>query len=125
MDKQAQRIKLTGGPRRCSPTRSRVPARPVQRRVGRQTPQHVQNPNRGRNDHSPTAVALSSLSTSFDHAIHLHHERFREREAGRPGGLHVHDQLELGRLLDWDFAWICALENLVDVDGRAAKIVGE
>jgi hypothetical protein len=75
-------------------------------------------------DHSSTA-SLSNLSTSLDHAIRLCQERFREREASRSGGLHVHDQLELGRLLDWDVPWICAVENLVDVGGRTAKIVRE
>src|SRR4029450_13539773 len=51
-------------------------------------------------------------------------ERLRARQAERLRGLHIHDQLELGGLLDGKVGGFGALENLVHKDSRLAVQVG-
>src|SRR5215475_8185982 len=36
-------------------------------------------------------------------------------EAERPGGLHIDDQLVLGRCLNWKVGWVLAFEDAVNV----------
>jgi hypothetical protein len=48
----------------------------------------------------------------------------REREAEGLGGLEVDHELELRGLLERKVAWLCALEDLVDVSGGAAIHLG-
>jgi hypothetical protein len=55
------------------------------------------------------------LVGSLDHLVRPRQQRRRDREAERLGGLEVHDQCELCRLLDGHVSWLCAPEDLVDV----------
>jgi hypothetical protein len=61
---------------------------------------------------------------SLDHLVRPLQERLRNRQAERLRGLEVDDQLELRRLLDGQVGRLGALEDLVDVSGRAAEQVG-
>src|SRR5437870_10056370 len=54
---------------------------------------------------------------SFNDLIRAPQQRRRDREAERPGGLEVDHQLVLGRLFDWEFRGLAALENLLHVCG--------
>jgi hypothetical protein len=45
----------------------------------------------------------------------------RDGDAKRRGSLQVDHQLELGGLLHWKIGGLCALQDLVHVDGGKAK----
>src|SRR5437899_7711746 len=62
---------------------------------------------------------------SFNDLIRAPQQRRRDHEAERPGGLEVDHQLVLGRLFDWEFRGLGALENLVHVGGGAPKQIGK
>ena len=53
----------------------------------------------------------------FDDLIRPQQQRRRDGEAERLGDLEVDDQLELRRLLYGQVGRLCALENLIHVDG--------
>ena len=55
----------------------------------------------------------------FDDLIRAEEHRLWNREAERLRGPEVDDQLELRGLLHGQFSWFCALQDLVDEDGRA------
>jgi hypothetical protein len=57
---------------------------------------------------------------SLDDPIRPQQQRRRNREPERFGGLHVDDELELGRLLDRKIPGVRPLEDHVDVVGGAA-----
>src|SRR5262249_57737378 len=52
-------------------------------------------------------------------------ERRRDGQPERLGGLEVDDQLERGRLLDWQIGGLGALEDFVDIDGGASGLLEE
>src|SRR5437763_1986597 len=62
---------------------------------------------------------------SFDHFVGAGNQGCGQLEAERVRGLEVDDQLELGRLLDWQICGLRALEDLVHVSGAAPKEVGK
>src|SRR6266436_3978726 len=62
---------------------------------------------------------------SLNHLIRPPQQRRRDRQAERLGRLEVDDQLELGGLLDGQVAWLCALEDLVHVDGAAPIVISK
>jgi hypothetical protein len=59
----------------------------------------------------PTAVIGRLL---VYHIVGTQEERWRNRQADGVCGLQVHDQLELGGLLDWQIGWLGTAQNLVD-----------
>src|SRR5690242_20723019 len=61
----------------------------------------------------------STAQGLLDHLIRPRQERRRDRQAEGLGGLEVHDQIELCRLLDREVARLAALEDLVHVPGGA------
>jgi len=87
-----------------------------------------QNPN-------PPSLRLCQLSPAADiswHSSglldHLGSEReqvIRYCQADRLGGDQIDDEIEFGRLLNWDVAWLGAAQNLVDKLGGAPKQVRE
>src|SRR6266478_8079748 len=62
---------------------------------------------------------------SFDHLVGTSEQRGRQVKAECLCGLEVDDQLEFGRLFDWDVAGIRAAQNLVDIVGGALEQVRE
>ena len=60
-------------------------------------------------------------SDSPDHLIRPDKDRLRNRDAEGLGGFQIHDQLELGRLLDRQICRIRSPEYLVDIARRTPK----
>src|SRR5262245_37558268 len=72
------------------------------------------------------AVYEQELATLVEHGllddlIRPQQQRLRDRESERLGSFHVDHELELPRLLDGEISWFCALENPVNVAGRAIE----
>ena len=53
--------------------------------------------------------------SSFDHLVGALLHRYRNGQAERLGGLEVDDQLELGRRLHRQIAWLLALQDTIDI----------
>src|SRR5262249_47552948 len=66
---------------------------------------------------APPPVASSAFVALFDDLIRPQQERRRDGEAEGLGGFEVDDELEFRRLLDGKVGGLCALEDLVHVDG--------
>jgi len=63
---------------------------------------------------------------SFDHLRRAQQDRARQLEPERLGGLQVDDEVDLGRLRDWQIGGLCALEDFVNegcVVARHAPLV--
>src|SRR5262249_23825521 len=58
--------------------------------------------------------ALQQNTALLDHLVCTRKHQRRDRDFECPGSLKVDDQLELGRLLDWQFGRIGTIENLTD-----------
>src|SRR2546421_11267938 len=63
-------------------------------------------------------------SASFDHLVGAREQGRGHGEPQGPRGPEVDDELELGRLLDWQVARLRALEDAIDEVGAATKHVG-
>src|SRR5213594_3627521 len=82
----------------------------------------------------PTIMANARRSISLrslDDLVGSDQERLRDRQAQRPGGLEIDDQLELGWLLDGEVARLRTFQDSIHVvrrapvDGGKACPVGE
>src|SRR3989442_2015491 len=70
---------------------------------------------------SVTVGGLAGQHAVLNHFIRPQQERLRDRQAERPGRLHVDRQLERGRLLDREVSRLSPSENLVQVR-RASSV---
>ncbi len=61
----------------------------------------------------------------FDHLVGDREHPVRDGEAERLGRRQIDDEIESGRLLDWDVARLHPTQNLVDIVGRAPEQVRE
>src|SRR5438093_12328681 len=61
------------------------------------------------------------LAHSLDHLVGAQEERLGDRQAKRLGGVQIDDEIELGRLLDRDVAWLGPSQNLVNIVGGTAE----
>ena len=68
-------------------------------------------------------VPTAEMPASFDHLVGAGEQRRRHVEAERLGGLEVDHQLVLGRRLHRQVGRLLALEDAVDVAGRAPVLV--
>ena len=76
--------------------------------------------------HSPMSACANSgtFRCLLDQCIHAGEQRGRYGEAQCLGGLDVNRQFELRGLLDRKVCWFGALENSINIRGRAAMQVG-
>src|SRR5438128_12330458 len=73
----------------------------------------------------PPSIQRLPPVASFNDLIRAPQQRRRDHEAERPGGLEVDHQLVLGRLFDWEFRGLGALENVIPVGGGAPTPTGK
>src|SRR5215468_8387233 len=66
-----------------------------------------------------------ALMWSLDEVIRAQPDGLGNREAQRPGRFQVDGQLVVGRLLERQLRRRSALENLVDIGGRAPKVLDD
>src|SRR5262249_23491973 len=78
-----------------------------------------------------STIAMSALCQkrtwhhSFDHLVGAGEHRRRNCEAKRLGSLEIDYQLILGRRLHRKIRWLLALEDAIDIAGRAPVLVSK
>jgi hypothetical protein len=73
---------------------------------------------------APTFAAKSGLLQQqqlFDHLVCTRDQCSWDSQAERSRGLKVHRRLKLGRKLDWQIQWFCALQNPINIRRRASE----
>ena len=70
------------------------------------------------------SLPLAPCSLLFCDLIRPREHVRRDRQADLLGGLEIDDQLELRRLLHWNFGGLGTFENFVHVGGGAAEQIG-
>src|SRR5262249_13116070 len=63
--------------------------------------------------------------TSFDHLVGAQEERLGNLQSEHPGSGQIDDEIEFGRLLDRDVAWLGPSQNLVNIVCGTAEQVEE
>src|ERR1700730_300275 len=66
---------------------------------------------------------LQQNAALLDNLVGAGEQRRRHREAERPGGLQIDDELELDRLLHRQVGWFLALEDAADVNASLANCI--
>src|SRR5262249_5129216 len=66
---------------------------------------------------------ITRAASSFDHLVGAQQERFGDCQPERLGCCKINNEIELGRLLDRNFARLCPAKNLVDIIGGASERV--
>ena len=61
---------------------------------------------------------------SLDHLVGAGEQRGRHREPERPGGFEIDHEFVLGRRLGREVGGLLALEDAIDVTGRAPVLIG-
>jgi hypothetical protein len=80
---------------------------------------------RSRPQHQKRPHAVQQTRTSFNHLVGAAEQRRRHFEARRLGAFEINRQLILGRCLDRKVGRFLALEDAVDVAGRAPVLVDQ
>jgi len=114
---------VSGAPCRRSPSRSRVPARPLDRRVRRHGDELVgviEAKAKACCEWRESGECMDDLS--LNHLICALQQRWRNGDAQRLCGLQVDHKLKLGWLLHRNIGGLRALEKLVDEAGCAAPM---
>src|SRR5215469_11729849 len=62
-------------------------------------------------------------AVSFDNLVGAGEDRRRDRQAESPGGLEVHNQLELGRLLDRQVGRLGTAQDFIYENSSSLKVV--
>ena len=70
-------------------------------------------------------VPIADMPSSFDHLVGAGEQRRRHVEAERLGGLEIDHQLVLGRRLHRQVGRLLALEDAIDIAGRAPVLVDQ
>src|SRR6266446_1823994 len=63
----------------------------------------------------------SDIAALFDHLVGAAQQRLRNGEAESLGGLEVKDQLDFGRLHDWQVGRLLTLDNSASVAARRSR----
>jgi hypothetical protein len=63
----------------------------------------------------------SAHGNSLDHLVGGEQQTGRHLKAERSGGLQIDDELELGRLGDWQLGRLCAVQDLASIDAGLTK----
>jgi len=77
-------------------------------------------------DRSSTGwIAPACLAHSFNHLVSAQKEGFRDFQPDCPGRRIIDDEVEFGRPLDRNVAWLRPPQNLVDIVGGTPEQVGK